>query len=175
VKEVIQQGYNVTCINGSNALLPALVCSGLDTTHFFFYGFLDSKETAKNKELETLKNYDATLIFYESSNRINETIKCIYKTLGNRDIVIAREITKQYEEYIRGTTEELSNTPLDLKGECVLLVSGLKEEKTEIDETIKETMQDLLNHGYKLKEACQLLSKLKNINKNELYNHFIKQ
>lgn len=175
VKEVIQQGYNVTCVNGSNALLPALVCSGLDTNHFFFYGFLESKETAKSKELETLKNYDATLVFYESANRINETIKCIYKTLGNRDVVIAREITKQYEEYIRATAEELVNTPLELKGECVLLVSGFKEEKKEIDEIIKETMQDLLSHGYKLKEACQLLSKLKNINKNELYNYFVKQ
>lgn len=175
VKEVINQNYNVTCINGSNALLPALVCSGLDTTHFFFYGFLDAKETTKNKELESLKDQQCTLIFYEAANRIKETIKCIYQTLGNRDIVIAREITKQYEEFIRGKAEEILNDNLELKGECVLLVSGKEKEKETIDNSIIELVQDLLNHNYKLKEACQFISKFKKINKNELYDYFIKK
>ncbi len=175
VKEVIAQNYNVSCVNGSNALLPALVCSGLDTNHFCFYGFLDAKETIKNKELENLKNYQETLIFYEAANRIKDTIKCIYHILGNRNIVIAREITKQYEEFIRGNVEELMETDLELKGECVLIISGKKEEKSEIDNSIIELTQDLLNHNYKLKEACQFMAKLKNVNKNELYDYFIKK
>ena len=114
VKEVINHGFNVTCINGSNALLPALVCSGLSTSSFFFYGFLDSKDTAKRKELKMLKNIYGTAIFYESPNRINSTLKAIHEELGDRNVVIAREISKQFEEYIRGTASELANANLEL-------------------------------------------------------------
>lgn len=175
VKEVISHGFNVTCINGSNALLPALVCSGLSTSSFLFYGFLDSKEVAKKKELKMLETIGATVIFYESPNRVEETIKCIYEVLGDRQVSIGRELTKQFEEFIRGSAKELANEKLDIKGECVIVVEGCKAKEDTIDEELISMVKDLQSHGYSLKDACAFICKLKNVNKNELYNTIVKK
>lgn len=127
VKEVIAHDLRVTVLPGANAAINALVGSGLSTEEFLFYGFLPRKKQEKISELTRLGNYPATIILYESPFRVKDTIQQIAKTLGgSREIVIAREITKMHEEFIRGTAEEINESLLDevIKGECCILIEG---------------------------------------------------
>ena len=94
-----ENGYNVIGLPGACAFVPALIASSISSEHFTFYGFLNSKDSARRKELEFLKNIDATLILYEAPHRINKTLKDMQNILGNnRKMSISREITKKYEE-----------------------------------------------------------------------------
>ena len=122
-KKAIENGYNVSALPGASAGITALIASGLPCDKFYFYGFLDHKKSQKIKELESLRDFKQTIIFYESPHRINETIEVLYEVYKDRDIVIAREISKKYEEYIRGNIKDIINMDLALKGEIVLIVS----------------------------------------------------
>ncbi len=127
VKEVITHQLRVTVLPGATAAINALVGSGLATDEFLFYGFLPRKKQEKVTELTRLGNYPATVILYESPFRVKETVQQIAKTLGgSRQIVIAREITKLHEEFIRGSAEEISVSFQDetIKGECCILIEG---------------------------------------------------
>ena len=129
VKKALDNDINVSVINGSSAFLTALVASGLETDHFYFHGFLASKESQRENELKEMINRKETLIFYESPHRIMKTLVSMQKIFGNRKICLCRELTKKFEEYIRGTLDELvtidENT---LKGEMVIIVEGNKDE-----------------------------------------------
>ena len=96
VKECIKSNINIIPLSGPNAALLALIASGLDTDHFLFYGFLNPKISKKETEIEKLSSFPFTIILYESPHRINETIISLYKVLGNRQLVIARELTKKF-------------------------------------------------------------------------------
>src|SRR5690606_6591437 len=96
VKAVIDEKLSVIVLPGANAALCALVGSGLPNKEFLFYGFLPRKQKEKEEELERLGRYKATLIFYESPYRVKETLKTLHKVLGNRQIAIARELTKRF-------------------------------------------------------------------------------
>lgn len=171
-QEVIANGFDIVTISGPNAGINALVASGLDTIHYLFYGFLNSKQTQARKELETLKELPYTLIFYEAPHRINKTVKLALEVLGNRKAVIARELTKLHEEYIRGTLEELSKLE-DLKGEIVFLIEGYKEEDKEIDfNDLKKEIDCLVKEGTKPKEAIANIAKKYKVSKNELYDFY---
>ena len=129
VKNAIDNGYNVVCLPGATALIPAFVMSGLGDGPFTFYGFLNSKESKRKKELEELKENKFTIIFYEAPHRITKTLENIKEIFGNRKASIAREISKKYEEIIRGTIEDLIKASENIKGEIVLIVEGNHEEK----------------------------------------------
>jgi len=172
--EAIKEGFNVTCIGGPSAFIHALVCSGLDTSHFYFYGFLDSKENARKNELEKLKNIKDTMIFYETSNRMNECLKNMKQVFGNRKFCIGRELTKKFEEFIYGELDE-TDSLINLKGECVLIIEGKKEEKLDIDNNVKEVIKELLNKNISAKDIAKLIAKITNISKNELYDYIVKK
>lgn len=176
IELAIKKDINISVINGSNALLPALVGSGLDTSHFYFYGFLASKESAQKKELESLKNIPCTLIFYESPHRIMATINSLYEILGDRQACIVREITKIHEEYIRGSLKEfLTLSAQTLKGEMVIIVDGKAMENHEIDdEQILKIANELIKEGLSIKSAAKITAQLQNINKNYVYDLIIK-
>ena len=106
-KYVIENDYNVVSLPGASASLTALIASGLPNEKFYFNGFLNSKQSQRIKQLQQLVDKEETLIIYEAPHRIEETLKDIYQVFGNRNIVIARELTKKYEEYIRGSLEEI--------------------------------------------------------------------
>lgn len=167
VKECIANDINVSVINGSSAFLSALIPSGLDTNHFYFYGFLSAKKSEAIKELNELKNFNNTLIFYESPHRINETLNTLLEVLGNREAVIGRELTKINEEFIRGTLEELASIdPTTLKGEMVIIVKG-NTEKEDIDITkINEAIELLKNKGLTNRDIIEVITKLFSLNKN---------
>ena len=101
VKKALDNDINVSVVNGSSAFLTALVASGLETDHFYFHGFLASKESQRENELKEMISRKETLIFYESPHRIMKTLVSMQKIFGNRKICLCRELTKKFEEYIR--------------------------------------------------------------------------
>ena len=123
IRRAIDENIKVESIPGPNAVITSLTASGLPTDRFLFEGFLPNKKNRKSR-LERLIKEDATLIFFENPNRLRRTLKDIQIFLGDRPAVIAREMTKIHEEYIRGTVSQLiSYTEKNkLKGECVLLI-----------------------------------------------------
>ena len=123
-KRAIEEGIMVSTLPGASASITALVGSGINIDRFYFYGFLNHDEKPKRKELEELKDFNYTLIFYESPHRINETLEMMKEILGDRYIVIAKDLTKKYEEYIRGKISDIISLNRELKGEMVLVVSG---------------------------------------------------
>ena len=173
IREAIKKDINVVSIPGANALLAALVVSGIPPHPFCFRGFLDHKESKRKKELESLINYKETLIFYESPHRISKTIKNMYEIFGERELVLARELTKKYEEIIRGTTKSLLEIT-DLKGEIVLVLSGKKDSITKSDLTILEEVNKLISFGLTSKEAIKQVAKNRNILKNDVYMEYHK-
>ena len=175
VNEVISRGFDIVTISGPNAALNALVASGLKTTHYLFYGFLNSKSSQARKELEELKEFPYTLIFYEAPHRIEKTLKLMYEVLGDRRACLARELTKLHEEYHRGTLSELCQLH-DLKGEMVVLVEGYekKEETIDMDRLINE-VDELVRDGMKAREAVSTVCKDHDISKNVLYNEYLKR
>ena len=173
VEEAVKNNINVSTVCGSSAFINALVSSGLPTDHFYFHGFLSPKEGQAKQELDLLKSKVETLIFYESPHRILKTINYMFEVFGNRKAVIARELTKINEEFIRGTLEELSKIdPESLKGEMVVLIEGNTSEESLSDSEISAKVQYFIDKGLSKKDAIQVVSDLYAINKNKIKNLF---
>lgn len=171
---VIEAGYPVVPISGSNAMLNALVASGLPAQPFLFYGFLKPQEKEQVRELLTLKDYPQTLVFYEAPHRIKKTLERMVTVLGNRHICLARELTKRHEEFIRGTISEVLEICEALKGEMVIVVEGNKEEKepTQDMPEIHNQINQYIEGGLSSKEAIKKVAKEYGLSKNELYKEF---
>ncbi len=171
-KVAISSGYNVVGLPGATALIPALIMSGLDSKHFLFYGFLDHKESKRKKELEELKSFKYTMIFYEAPHRITKTLNNMFEIFGNRNISISREISKKFEEVYRGTISDVISEIEGAKGEFVIIVDGNKEEKTFEHLTIVEHVNLYIKEGKSSKDAIKLVAKDRNISKSEVYNAY---
>ena len=171
---IISQNYNVVALPGATALIPALITSGLTPMPFTFYGFLNSKETKRKKELDMLKNVKSTLIFYEAPHRLVDTLGNILEIFGNRKISISREITKKYEEIYRGNIEEIISQISTIKGEFVIVVEGAKNEIDFNDLKIEEHIKFYLDQGSELKEAMKLVAKDRKISKSDVYKKYQK-
>jgi 16S rRNA (cytidine1402-2'-O)-methyltransferase len=135
VKLCIDKQISVIPLPGANAALTALVASGFSTDHFYFYGFLSRGKKEKKKELQDLKYRKETIVFYESPHRLKETIKIMIEALGSRSISVSRELTKKFEEFARGSLEEILTfvEEVDARGEYCIIVEGSKEEEPEGD------------------------------------------
>lgn len=174
VQEVINRGFNVTTISGPNAALNALVASGMETQHYLYYGFLNSKQSQAKKELEELKNFPYTMIFYEAPHRIEKTLSLCLQVFGDRKAVLARELTKLHETFHRGSLSELCKLT-NLKGEMVLIIEGCKQEKKQIDiNELIEEVNELIKNGAKTKQAVNEIAEKYKYSKNVLYNEYIK-
>jgi len=170
-KVAIEEGYNVVSLPGATALIPALTSSGISPMPFYYYGFFNSKDSARRKELEFLKNIDATLIIYEAPHRINKTLLDMGNILGNnRKISISREITKKYEEIYRGTIEELIKQSNDYKGELVIVVEGNKSSTEYKNLTIEEHIKLYIEEGKSSMEAIKIVAKERGMKKSEVYD-----
>jgi len=165
-KKAIENDIKIVPLSGPNAFLNALIGSGIDTSHFLFYGFLDSKTSAREKELENLKDFPFTLIFYEAPHRINETLNSMYKILGNRKITIARELTKKFEEFIRSNLKTLIDENREYIGELVIVLEKANNDLENKD--FKNEVKKLVDSGYSLKDAINIVSILFGANKNKL-------
>lgn len=170
-KVAIENGYNVVSLPGATALIPALTSSGISPMPFYYYGFLNSKDSARRKELEFLKNIDATLILYEAPHRINKTLKDLGNILGNnRKISISREITKKYEEVYRGTIGELIEQNNEYKGELVVVVEGNKTTTEYKTLTVEEHVNLYIEDGKSSMDAIKIVAKERGMKKSEVYD-----
>lgn len=169
-KLCLENDIAVSTISGSSAFINALVRSGLDTTHFYFHGFLSAKENEAKEELESIKNKSETLIFYESPHRIVKTLKLLLEVLGDRRISLQRELTKINEENIIGSLSEL--VKLDestLKGEMVIIVEGNKANQENYnDEDIIKLVNELVAKGLSKKDAIEFVSNVTKVRKNHI-------
>ena len=142
VTEALEEKITVVPLPGANAALTALIASGIQTQPFYFYGFLNRQKKVKKKELEALAKVPATMILYESPHRLKETLTLMEEYLGDRRIVLCRELTKKYEEFIRGTVKETLKwaESEEIRGEFCMIIEG-----TSITDNDKEDMwwQDL--------------------------------
>lgn len=174
VNEVIDAGFRIVTVSGPNAALNALVASGLPTEHYLFYGFLNAKITKAERQLNELKDFPYTLIFYEAPHRIEKTLELALKVLGDRRACLARELTKLHEEYHRGTLSKLCELR-DLKGEMALIIEGCKEKEVPSMEELLEETEELIEKDYRLKEAVKMVAEKYNVSKNDLYQNYLKE
>ena len=174
VETLIQKEIPVVSISGPNAALDALVASGLPCYHYMFYGFLDNKHNKRIQELETIKTFPYTMLFYEAPHRIQATLTDMLAVFGNRKMVLARELTKLHEEYLRGTISEILEVCEELNGEMVIVMAGnQKEESFDLDQAIERVIE--LSKTLKLKEACKEVAKETGASKNLLYQEALKR
>ena len=172
VEIALRNGVNVTCVPGANAALVALVASGLDSSRFYFHGFLSAKDKERLEELAELSDKKETLIFYEAPHRIKKTLVDMLDAFGARRACIARELTKLHEEYIRGTLNELVEIDEStLKGEMVIIVEGRHEEMSAMigDDEIIKMVNFYQESGLSTKDAIKKVSERTSINKNYIY------
>ena len=167
VKEMIANDIAVSTISGSSAFINALVASGLDTKHFYFHGFLPAKENEAKEEIASIKDKKETLILYEAPHRIMKTLALLKDGLGDRDVCLARELTKINEEYIRGKLSELLTLDeTTIKGEIVLIIDGNHSEASVNDDEIKSRVEYFVKFGLSQKDAISVVSEEFNVNKN---------
>jgi len=174
-KKALELGYKVSVVSGPSALLSALLASGLDTTHFYFHGFLNSKRSQRLKELETLKDKTETMIFYEAPHRIKDTLEDLLNVFGNRKATLARELTKRYEEYIRMDLKDLLELDEEtLKGEMVLVIAGATPSASNDLSAAISYAKALIQNGEKTKDAAKKAQEKFKISKNIIYQELIK-
>ena len=133
VKAALAAGFRVESVPGPSALVAALTASGLPTDEFHFIGFLPHKSGQRRRQLERLKTFDGTLVLYESPYRVEKLLLELQDLFAGRQVVLARELTKKFEEYLRGTPAELLGVlkQRSLKGEFVVMVAGESGEQEE--------------------------------------------
>lgn len=171
VKYISDNGFNVVSLPGATALIPALTVSGIKSQPFLFYGFLDSKESKRKKELEKLKDNEYTMIFYEAPHRIIKTLNLMMEVFGDRYISISREISKKFETIYRGRISKLIPQISD-KGEFVIVVSGSEEKEIDNNLTIKEAVDLYINAGLDVMSAIKKVAREREVSKSEIYKSY---
>lgn len=176
VKEAIKNNIEIIPIPGACALINALITSGLNTKEFAFYGFLPLNKKLRTIKLEELKKETKTMIIYEAPHKISNTLNDIYKNLGDVNIVLARELTKIHEEFIRGKISEIIEIVKELKGEMIILIEGNceVEETKNIEMTIEEQYDFYEKQGLSKNEIIKKIAKDNGVSKNEIYMKFVK-
>ena len=178
IKKAIEKGINIIPIPGACAMINALICSGIDTKEFTFLGFLPLNKKLRKEKLNKIKNLDNTIIIYEAPHKLNTTLLDLSEILEDRQIVLAREITKIHEEFIRGTIKEVLEKSENLKGEIVIIIEGNKnkyEYNNLNDLSLEEHYKYYEELGYDKKDIIKAIAKDKNVNKNEIYMQFTKK
>lgn len=178
IKYLVKNNYLVEVVPGVTAFVTAIVKSGLDSTRFTFEGFLSVNKKQRKERLKTLVNETRTMIFYEAPHKILSTLKDMYEYFGNRDICIARELTKIHEEYRYTNFKDaiINIEENGIKGEIVLVISGASEDKIneEKNKEIKqinslELVKEYMKNGDTKKDAIKKVAKLKGVNKDVVY------
>ncbi len=176
VKECIVKDIKIVPIPGACAMINALICSGINTKEFCFYGFLPLNKKNRKEKLEEIKYINKTIILYEAPHKIKNTLEDLKKILDkDRKIVLAREITKIHEEFIRENIDEIISKIDNLKGEMVLIIEGNyeKKENSLCELSIEEHYKYYKEQGLEKKEIIKKIAKDRNVNKNEIYKLFI--
>ena len=182
VNLALKNNIKIIPVPGVSALLTALVVSGLPTDKFVFEGFLPRKIKERKRYFRSIENEERTVIFYETPHRLKRALKDMLEIWGDREIVIARELTKKYEEIIRGKLSHVLTeiSTKEIKGEITLIVQGgiKKKENDTIDFLIKECiieeyLNKLKNQGYSNKDIIKITQEKLNIPKNLIYKKLL--
>lgn len=175
IKECIQANIKVIAIPGACALINALVASGLNTKEFTFLGFLPLNKKNRKEKLKEIENSEKTILIYEAPHKLETTLKDLKLILQSRKIVLARELTKIHEEYIREDIDVLIDKAKEIKGEIVLIIEGaeLKKENTLLNLTIEEHYEYYKEKGLEKKDIIKAIAKDRNVSKNEIYKECI--
>ena len=177
IKKCIELEIDVVPIPGACAMINSLICSGIDTKEFSFLGFLPLNKKLRKSKLEEIEKSNKTIIIYEAPHKLETTLKDLKNILKeDRKIVLAREITKIHEEFIRGNISDLLEKGQDVKGEIVLIIEGnsdISEENELNNLSIEEHYKFYENRGYTKKDIIKMIAKDRNVNKNEVYQKFI--
>ena len=176
-KRAIEENIEVIPIPGACAAINALIASGLNTKEFVFFGFLPLNKKLRKEKLEEIKNENKTIIIYEAPHKIKDSLNDLKNVVGDRKIVLARELTKIHEEFIRGNIDEIVEKSENLKGEMILLI----EENNEINNenilnnlSLEEHYNVYEKQGLDKKEIIKKIAKDRGVNKNEIYQYFLK-
>ena len=175
VRAAIESGIPVQPIPGPSAVLAAVAASGLPTEAFRFGGFLPHKPGQRAKALAALAEEHATLVFYEAPHRILETLEAIEETLGPRPVVIARELTKIHEEFLRGTAAEVRAQLAGrdaVKGEITLLI-GRAAAPPPDDTPLEDAVEALMNAGAARMDAIKQVARRRGLSKREVYDRLL--
>lgn len=176
VKEAIKNNIEVTPIPGACAAINALIASGLDTNEFAFMGFLPLNKKLRKEKLEEIKDETKTIIIYEAPHKLKNTLQDLKEIIEGRKVVLARELTKIHEEFIRGNIEDIISKSDELKGEMIILIEGAEhknEENTLKNLSLEEHYKFYENQGLDKKEIIKKISKDRGVNKNEIYMKFV--
>ena len=176
-KRAIEENIEVIPIPGACAAINALIASGLNTKEFVFFGFLPLNKKLRKEKLEEIKNENKTIIIYEAPHKIKDSLNDLKNVVGDRKIVLARELTKIHEEFIRGNIDEIIEKSENLNGEMILLI----EENNEINNenilnnlSLEEHYNVYEKQGLDKKEIIKKIAKDRGVNKNEIYQYFLK-
>lgn len=175
IKKCIEKNIKIIPIPGACAMINALICSGISTKEFSFLGFLPLNKKTRKAKLDEIQKSKRTIILYEAPHKLKTTLNDLKDILGNRKIVLARELTKIHEEYIRGTAEELLEKVEEIKGEFVLIIeeNNIEEENELNSLSLEDHYKYYENKGLDKKEIIKKIAKDRNVSKNEIYKCFI--
>lgn len=178
VRDIRKQGFRISPIPGASAIITALSVAGLATDSFSFWGFLPAKSSGRKQVFSDLSQHRETLVFYESSHRILDCLKDLNQIMGDRELVIARELTKTFETILSGKASSLVNKleeDLDQqKGEFVLMVSGADDKPTEMDSSTQSLMAALLEE-LPPNKAAKIAAQVSGLKKKVLYQWALEQ
>ena len=174
-KSVRSEGLDIICIPGACAAVTALVSSGLPSSSFVFEGFLPRKEIDRAKILVEISKSEKTTIIYESPKRLKKLLKELFKYCGgDREIMVARELTKKFEEHVGNNINEVIDffNSKDVIGEITIVLKGInKQRDLNFDKfDMKKDLNDLMNAGLSLSAASKYLAKKNGLKKSEIYN-----
>ena len=175
VNECIKNDIDVLPIPGPSSVTAAMSISGF-SEKFFFYGFFPEKKKILEEDLKNLSGLDACLVFFISSKKINRIIPFLKKNFSGRKILICKEMTKYYEEFIRSEIDKIDSLNLNLKGELTLIISEIKKNK-KTSQTLGESDKKIINkmiNKLTIKEIVKLINKDKKISNKDIYNYCLK-
>ncbi|MBM7610080.1 16S rRNA (cytidine1402-2'-O)-methyltransferase [Lysinibacillus composti] len=181
VVKALEEDFAVVPVPGANAALTALIASGITPQPFYFFGFLNRHKKERREQLEKLSRREETIIFYEAPHRLKETLKDLELILGNRNIVLARELTKKFEEFLRGTIQEAINwsSENEIRGEfCIVLEGNLEGDIEEepsywVDFSVVEHINHLIEEkDLNSKDAIKQVAKERGLKKRDVYQEY---
>lgn len=178
VKKAIENNIEIIPIPGACALINALICSGFNTKEFIFYGFLPINKKLRTKKLNEISKQNKTIILYEAPHKLLKTLNDILENIGDINCILAKEITKIHEEYIRGKISELISRKEEIKGEYVILLDLNDNEQKDCSKKempLEEQYEYYEKKGLGKKEIIKQIAKDRNTNKNEIYQKFLKK
>lgn len=176
IKKAIEEEIQIVPIPGACAMINALISSGISTKEFTFLGFLPINKKLRNEKLQEIKETEKTVIIYEAPHKLKNTLVDLKDILGTRRIVLARELTKIHEEFIRLSIDEIIKDVENLKGEMVIIIEGAEKIKKENELNkldLNEHFEYYKRQGFDKKEIIKKIAKDRGMNKNEIYMKFI--